>query len=445
MPLKEGMRQALNEIRETSSNSYQTNVPYIDDGTSIENFSMPLLNFPKLMNEFCEALIQRIVYTQFEIKAFNNPLKILEGEEMPLGYIGQEIYVNPAKGRDYDINDFAGLLKKYESDTKVQYMTINFDKQYVVTVVREKIKQAMVSWNSLETYIGALTNSLYNGAYIDEYMNTKALVTNAYRENAVQIKKITAPTTKELAEAFTVEARTTFLNMQAPSTQFNAWRKVGGYGRDIVTFTNPEDVVFLIRNDLRAYLDVSVLANAFNMDKADLLGKIIPVDNFDLYDKDMNKIYDGSHIYGIVCDKRWFRIKTQDMYMEDFRNANNRSMQYYLNVIKMYQYSLFANAVVFADVEPEIPITKLDYNNTSEIGMTVGDEEGLDIIVTPANANTPKIQYTSSATDIVSVQATEGNDRHVTLHALKAGNATITAKAGNVETTVNVVVSNINK
>lgn len=440
MPLKEGVRNALNEIRETSSNSYQTNVPYIDDGTSIESFSMPLLNLPKLLNEFCEALIQRIVYTQFEIKAFNNPLKILEGVEMPLGYIGQEIYVNPIKGRDYDINDFAGLLKKYESDTKVQYMTINFDKQYPVTVVREKIKQAMTSWSDLETYIGSLTNALYNGAYIDEYMNTKALVTNAYRENAVQIEQISAPTTKELAEQFTIKARTAFLNMQAPSTKFNAWRKVGGYGRDILTFTEPENIVFLIRNDLRAYLDVSVLANAFNMDKANLMGKIIQVDNFDLYDDNMNKIYDGSHIYGIVCDKRWFRIKTQDMYMEDFRNANNRSMNYYLNVIKMYQYSLFANALVFADTIPEIPITKLDYNNTTEITIKEGEQEGLDILVTPSNANTPTITYTSSDTDTATVIATQGNDRHCVITGVTAGTATITAKAGNVETSITVNV-----
>lgn len=85
--LKEGLRNALNEVREVSSNSYQTNVPYVEEDTPIELFSGPLLNLPKLLNEFCEGLVQRIVYTQYEIKAFRNPLKILEGDEMPLGYI----------------------------------------------------------------------------------------------------------------------------------------------------------------------------------------------------------------------------------------------------------------------------------------------------------------------------------------------------------------------
>ena len=46
---------------------------------------------------------------------------------------------------------------------------------------------------------------------------------------------------------------------------------MGGYGRDIVTFTESSDIVMLIRNDIRAELDVEVLSQAFNMDKTDLM------------------------------------------------------------------------------------------------------------------------------------------------------------------------------
>lgn len=441
MAVKKTMANTINDIRAKASNEYQASVPVVTQDTAIEVFAQPLLKLPTLMNEFCNALVQRIVYTQFELKRFNNPLKILEGDEMPLGYLGQEIYVNPAQGRDYDINDFAGLLKKYDNDTKVQYMVINFDRQYPVTIIREKIKQAMTSWNDLETYISALTNSLYNGAYIDEYRTTKALVANAYRENAVTIEKIDAITTKETAESFTEKAREMFLNFSAPTSKYNAWKKVGGYGKEIVTFTAPEDVVMIIRNDIRAKLDVSVLANAFNMDKTDLMGKILTVEDFNVYDNQGNVIYDGSHIFGIMCDRRWFRIKTQDMYMEDFRNANNRSMQYYLNLIKMYQYSLFANAVVFADEVPQIPITALDYNNTTEVTVAVGEQEGLDINVTPSNANTPVITYTSSNDTIFTVVSTPNNDKHVTITGVGEGEGTLTATAGNVSTSITIKVT----
>ena len=51
---------------------------------------------------------------------FENPLRELANDELPLGAIGQDIYVNPARGRVYNIDDFAGLLAKYESDVKTE-------------------------------------------------------------------------------------------------------------------------------------------------------------------------------------------------------------------------------------------------------------------------------------------------------------------------------------
>lgn len=438
---KLGLMQSLNAIRQNSSENYQRNVPELNENSSIEIFSSPLINMGEIYNEFCNNLIQRIVYTQVESKIFNNPLKVLEGDTIPLGYAGQEIFINPALGRDYDPNDFAGLLKKYESDVKVQYQGVNFDKQYPVTIIRQKLKQAFVSWGALEEFITGITNSLYNGYYIDEYNNTKGLVTRAYLSNAVQIETIQAPNTTELATQFVERARTLFLNFQTPSTQYNAWNKVGGYGRAINTFTNPENIVMLVKNDLRAKLDVSVLANAFNIDKTTLLGNILPVDDFTVRDGLGNIIFDGSKIQAIICDKAWFRIKTQDEFMDSQANANNRSMNYYLNIIKMFNYSFFANAVVFATEMPTVAITNLDFNTKAVTIEATGDEEGLDIIVTPANANSPKITYESDNENVFLVEADENNNRHCKLTAIGVGTANLTAKAGNVSTTISITVN----
>ena len=173
MGVKSGLATALNVLRQDASSKFQEVVPIVDENTSIEAYSAPLLNTPKFMNEFVDVLVQRIVYTQLvDNKVFSNPLKVLEGDRIPLGYLGQEIFINPAEGRDYDVDDFAGALKKYETDTKVQYMYINFDKQYPVTIIRQELKQAFVSWEALDRYITGITNSLYNGYYIDEYKNT---------------------------------------------------------------------------------------------------------------------------------------------------------------------------------------------------------------------------------------------------------------------------------
>lgn len=444
MPLTEGLKTSLNAIREMSiqnNTAYHQYVPIIDDNTDIGTFGTPILNTPSVMNEFVSNLVNRIVYTQFERKYFRNPLQVLEGDRIPLGYAGQEIYVNPAKGRKYNVNDFAGLLVKYEADVKVQYTAVNMDLQYPVTVSRHKLKQAFVSWDALDSFIGELSNSLYNGAYIDEYQYTKELVSGAYKSNQAQIVEITAPTTKELAEQFVENARTHFLNFQTPSSDYNAWKKVGGEGRPVKTWANAEDIVFLIRNDIRSKLDVQVLANAFNLDKATLLGNILPVDNFDIYDDDGDKIFDGSSIIGMIADKSWFRIKRQDMYLDEFYNANNRTWQYYLNLTKMYNYSLFANGVIFATELPEVTIASLDFKAPNGITLEkVGDVEGLEITVNPAGGNNTKITYETDNAKVFTVVSDPDNDRECKVTATGVGVATLKAKAGNVEATVKVEV-----
>lgn len=441
----EGIKLSLNSVRQNASDYYQKNIPEIDENTGIETISAPLFSDSQLYNEFANMLVQRIVYTQFETTMLKNPLADLEGDEMPLGYLGQEIFVNAAIGRDFDVDDFAGALKKYEADTKVQYEGINFDKQYPVTVVREKLKQAFVSWNALGSYVSQLTQSLYNGFRIDQYNNTKSIVTQAYLSNAVQIEKVQAPTTTALAKAFIKKARTMFLNFQTPSHDYNAWKKVGGYGRHIETMTDPENIVFLVRNDIRSEIDVEALASAMNMDKTTLLGNIKPVNTFNIYDRKTGALkFDGSKILGIIADRRWFRIKKQDVYMDDFKNANNRSVNYYLNTIYMYKYSLFANAVVFAEQEPSITITNLDFSAPEGIKIhQTGDIEGLDILVTPAGGNTPEITYESSSDDIFIVDKDPNNDRHCTITGIGEGTATLTARAGNVTAEVEVTVESV--
>lgn len=162
-------------------------------------------------------------------------------------------------------------MAKYESDVKVQYMHLNSDIQYPVTITRPKLKDAFNSWSDLEAFVNAISQSLYNGAYIDRYNMTKGLVASAYNSNAVKVEVMQNPNTEALAREFLTKARTFYLNMQEPTADYNAWRQVGGYGRDVLTWTDPEDIVFLIRNDIGAYLDVNILAQAFNIDSAKLL------------------------------------------------------------------------------------------------------------------------------------------------------------------------------
>lgn len=435
--MNESLVTSLNRIREVSSTIYHQYIPELTSDSDIGKLAQPVLSVPEVYNEFCNALINRIVYTQFLAKSFRNPFVVLEGDALPLGYAGQEVYVNPTKGRVYNAEDFAGLLIKYEADVKVQYTHINMDVQYPVTFSRQQLKKAFTSWGDLETFIENLSNSLYNGAYIDEYNATKQLIAGAYKDNIAQVEVVNAISSEATAKAFVTKARELFLQFQTPSSSYNAWAKVGGEGRPVVTWTNPEDVVFIVRNDIRAYMDVNVLASAFNMDKAELLGNILTINDFDIYADDGSKIFDGSNIIGMIADKSWFRIRRQDMFMDSFYNANNRSIQYYLNNIKMYNMSLFANGVILATSAPSVATTAIKFNETSP-SVAEGGKVKLHITTTPFSS-TDTITFTSGTVGKATVEKID--NRTVEVSGVDEGTSVITASNGTVSGTVTVTVT----
>ena len=435
--MNESLVTSLNRIREVSSTIYHQYIPELTSDSDIGKLAQPVLSVPEVYNEFCNALINRIVYTQFLAKSFRNPFVVLEGDALPLGYAGQEVYVNPTKGRVYNAEDFAGLLVKYAADVKVQYTQINMDVQYPVTFSRQQLKKAFTSWGDLETFIENLSNSLYNGAYIDEYNATKQLIAGAYKDNIAQVEVVSAISSEATAKAFVTKARELFLQFQTPSSSYNSWAKIGGEGRPVVTWTNPEDVVFIVRNDIRAYMDVNVLASAFNMDKAELLGNILTINDFDIYDDEGTKIFDGSNIVGMIADKSWFRIRRQDMFMDSFYNANNRSIQYYLNNIKMYNMSLFANGVVLATSAPSVASTAIKFLETSPT-VVDGSKIKLHIETTPFQAN-DTITFTSGTVGKATVEKID--NRTVEVTGVDEGTSVITASNGTVSGTVTVTVT----
>mgnify|MGYP002513665480 CR=1 FL=1 len=440
----QGLVTSLNAIREASvsgSTIYHQYVPIVDSDTDIGSFASSIVADQTIANEFMSRLIKRIVYTQIETKTFRNKLKMLEGDRIPLGAIGQELYINPAKGRRFNVDDFAGLLAKYEADIKVQYPAVNTDIQYPVTITREKLRNAFISWSSLNDFISGITNSLYNGAYIDEYRFTKNLVGNAYRTNSVQMQVVSALSSEATRKAFVKALRNAYLDFQEPNSNNNAWSKVGGYGNAVVTWSNPEDIVLLIRNDVLTEIDVEVLASAFNMDKTDFMGRVIAVDNFDKYDEVGNKTFDSSAILALIADKSWFRIKEQDMAMDEFYNANNRTWQLYLNMVKMYNYSVFANAKLIVTSEPEVAPTSMTFG-IAEASATVkvGETLELPVITDPAQAN-KTITYTSGTTAKATVASKTGDNKVGVVTGVATGTSVITATCGTVTTNITVTVT----
>lgn len=353
----EGLATALNYMREMSVKDgrvYHQYVPVVTESTTIGEFGAPILDSQNVnvLNDFI-GLLKKVVYTAVYNKTYNNPLAELEGDRMPLGQFIEDVYVNPAKARGFDVNDFAGLLQKYEAQVATQYLTVNSDLQYCVTITREKIRNAFTSWDNLEGLVQAMVNSLFNGAYITRYNQTKGLPLAAFEAGAVKYEVITNPTTEATAKALVRKIRADYAKMQFPSTKYNAWQDVKGEGAfALKTWSAPEDLILLISADVEATVSTEVLAAAFNLSQADYIARRILVDDFSQYNDDGTVAVDGSMIKAVLCDKSFFKIKTQDFAVDEFYNCNNRTWQYMLNDVRMVNYSLFANAKVYTTAEP---------------------------------------------------------------------------------------------
>lgn len=438
-----GLVTALNKMREMSVESgdiFHQYFPIVDSNTNIGEWGSPMFgnNYQAVQESFF-GLLKQIAYVATVTRTFNNPLAQLEGENMPLGWAGEETYINPVKGRQFDVNDFAGILQKYEADVKVQYLTVNMDLQYPVTLTRDKIRTAFTSWRDLEEFINGIVNALYNGAYIGMFNYTKTLVSAAYKENKAAYLKVTQPTDEATGKAFIKKIRELHTLFQLPSSEYNAWKKVGGEGRPVTTWCAPEDIMLLIRADVMSVVDVDVLAAAFNMNKADFIGRVITVDNFDIYTDEGEKIYDGSSIIGMICDKAWFKIKQQDMALDMWFNPNNRSWQYYLNVVRMYNYSLFANGIILATDDPVVDATSIAVNK-SEVSVGVGESDTVTVTLTPVTAtSTVTVESSSDATATATI-----TDKTIVITGVAEGTAAITVSATTeagvltTEVTVNV-------
>jgi uncharacterized protein YjdB len=116
------------------------------------------------------------------------------------------------------------------------------------------------------------------------------------------------------------------------------------------------------------------------------------------------------------------------MALDMWFNPNNRSWQYYLNVVKMYNYSLFANGVILATSMPNVPATGVTAAPKT-VSIKAGEKAIVTSALTPVNS-TATITAASSAESYATV-AVSGNA--VTITGVAEGTATVTITATNAD------------
>lgn len=356
--------QILTNIASTTTNSALKE--FITNHTNLEIFGNLIISdeFQLEKNALLTTLVNGISKRIVNTRIMKNKLKELKGDKIPYGSQVNEIIANPAKATPYDMTSTDLLTQKY-ADVKSVFYRINRQDKYMVTISDVQLQRALIQPNGLSELIQMVVGTLYSGDNVDEMMLTKQLVTNAVLNNKVKkvILKYSGDSVTDPASTMTIETiefptnatknieikefiralRTYAYNFEYASSNYNAYDSVKGETeKSLVRDCPMSDQVLLLRTDILATADVELLATAFNMSKTDFLQKVIPVDDFNGFD-----------IWGILCDKAWFRINDTHYSIREFQNGSNLTTNYYLHHHGILSYNLLSNAVVFISSKDE--------------------------------------------------------------------------------------------
>ena len=420
----------FNFVRQNASDHFREVVPEATD-SNISDLSNILFaqEYAPTLNEFIDGLVNRIGMTIVHDRSFKNPLAPFKKGSVPLGSDVQEIKTNMLDAEQFTLSeDEAGkLLSIAIPDTKVEYIKRNRKDRYDLSIAYDSLHAAFKSWDDFTRYTDSIFTALYNSAETDEFEKMKELITAAYKNNKVVISQVSAVVDASTAKALLKKARKDYIKMQYPRTEYNAWTKCTGDLRPLKTFTPRNRMVLFVSADVSSEADVEVLAQAFNLDRANWLGSIVQVDQIDPEGK----------IQAILCDEAFLQVYDNLYRMEEFNNGRVLVRNYYLHVWQIMGVSMLSNAIVYATELPTVNATAVEASASS---ATV--DEGAKVLVpftvTPPNATTT-ITASSSAEGTATVTV---KGRAVEITGVDAGSATITISAGaGVTDTISVTVT----
>lgn len=427
MASPEKIREAVNYIRSTASANYQNQVPALASTDTIDKIGF-VLQSQDLLTEFTNGLVNRIIKTMVEKKSFKNPLAIFKKGANRLGSDIQHMYTNPAKSKEYNLSEaeMAKLLSYNESDDKIVYYRRNRRDLYEVSVPEDELNAAFVSLEALGDLIENKVRSLTNGNTIDEFYYTKNMLSKAVTNATIQMVEVSNPVDEATAKAFVKTVKKLHGKFLFPSTKYNSYQRL--FPNDTPVMTNSEEgsICLIVGVDPLAEIDVELLADAFNMQKAEISSRIVKIDEFS-----------NENLVGIICDESFLQLYDNLFKFRNFYNGRALVYNYYVHAWGTFALSPFANAVALVTSTATVDPTGVEVK-TTELNLKVGDNFGIQAKVTPENATDKGINFESSD-DTVAYVNSKG---YIT--ALKAGTATITVSSNSEDehaTTVEIAVS----
>lgn len=389
----------LNVIRENAGYDYQQNVPVVEKSSDIPKVGEIIYGTPAFANQFINALVNRIAIVRVQSATFNNPYEILKKGFIEFGETVEDIFVSIAKAVEFDPEKAAAReFKRTFPDVRSAFHTMNWRVMYPVTIQDEDLKQAFLSIDGVQNLIAKIVDAVYTAANYDEFLLFKYLIIKAVSHGHMYPLSIGDGTKMtDAAKKF----RGTSNKLPFMSSNYN--------DSGVKTTTPKDRQVIFMDADFNADFDVDVLASAFNMDKADFMGRLFLMDDWTKFDNERFDVIransDGieevttdelalmADVKAVICDENWFQVyDNKSQFTEDYVAAG-LYWNYFYHQWKTISSSPFANAVVFVTdtattALPDTITAEITDKSVSEDAITLTLKASADsATLTPNNVN----------------------------------------------------------
>ena len=325
----------LNAIRIDASNAYAERIPAADQGDITATVNA-LWEYRPAMNEFLDALVNRIGDVIFRSKIWSNPLAIFKRGMMQYGDTIEEVATELLHAHRYDANCcYEDVWKCSPPSVMSNFHSINRQDRYDLTISDVMLRRAFLNDRGLSDMITRIMATPYTSDYFDEYLIMKNLLNEYARIDGyykVQVPDLETAVTvedrKNVSMQITEKIRAMIGKLTFLSSEYNAGK--------MPTFTMPNDLVLFATPEFIAALDVNVIAFAFNVSATDIPTRIITIDEMPI---------DG--VQAILADKDFFLCLDTLIDFESIRNPKQISWNYFLHHHGLYSISRFVNAIAF--------------------------------------------------------------------------------------------------
>lgn len=351
----------LNVIRQNASLEYQSSVPTVTQATDIPKVGEIIYGTPALANQFINALVNRIALVKVQSATFNNPYSHLKKGMVEFGESVEEIFVNIAKVETYTPEKAESReFKRTLPDVRSAFHIMNWRVMYPVTIQDEDLRLAFLSIDGVTDLIAKIVEQVYTAYEYDEFLLFKYLLIKGIAKG--QMKPVAIGNGSDL-KVDAVQYRGVSNDLTFMHSNYNA--------SGVKTTTPKERQCIFMDSFYNAQFDVDVLASAFNMEKADFMGRLHLIDNFTSFDNERFEVIraesDGieavtdtelallANVKAVIVDEEWFQIYDNMNKMTEKYVSSGLYWNYFYHTWKTISSSPFANAVVF--VTPSGTIT----------------------------------------------------------------------------------------